>query len=116
MHRFKDLDVWKKAMDLSESVYRLTEIFPSDEKFGLTAQIRRSAISIPSNIAEGAGRNSKGEFKQFLGISLGSLFELETQLILAARFNYLKEEELPMLSNTIESLRKMIFGLQKSLE
>lgn len=75
------MDVWQKAMDLSESVYVLSELFHSDERFGLVSQVRRSSVSIPSIIAEGAGRNSKGEFKQFLGISLGSLFELETQLI-----------------------------------
>lgn len=101
-------------MDLSELVYKASEKFPKDEKFGLTSQIRRAAVSIPSNIAEGAGRNSNGEFNQFLGISVGSLFELETQLILASRFGYLKETKLEI--EKIDLLRKMIFGLQKSLK
>lgn len=114
MHRYQELDVWKKSMDLSESVYLLSEKFPSDEKFGLTSQIRRAAVSVPSNIAEGAGRNSNGEFRQFLGIAIGSLFELETQLLLALRFNYLQEINKELES--IDSLRKMLFGLQRSLK
>ncbi len=113
MHRYQDLEVWKKSMDLSESIYLLSEDFPSDEKFGLTSQIRRAAISVPSNIAEGAGRNSNGEFRQFIGISVGSFFELETQLLLALRFEYLNEADKELKS--IDSLRKMLFGLQKSL-
>ncbi len=100
-------------MDLSEDIYKLTSLFPSDERFGLISQIRRASVSVPSNIAEGAGRNSKGEFKQFLGIALGSLFELETQLLLAKRFNYMASIDNQLY--TIDSLRKMIFGLQKSM-
>ena len=90
----KDLDVWKKSMDLVEGVYRLTKSFPDSEKYGLTNQMRRCAVSIPSNIAEGAGRNSKKEFKQFLYISLGSISELETQLIISSKLNYLKNKTL----------------------
>jgi len=114
MHRYQELQVWQLAMDLSESVYRRSEDFPKDERFGLTSQIRRAAVSIPSNIAEGAGRNSNGEFNQFLGISVGSLFELETQLILASRFGYIEETKSQL--EKIDVLRKMIFGLQKSLK
>ncbi|MEO1254890.1 MAG: four helix bundle protein [Bacteroidota bacterium] len=113
MHKYQELEVWKRSMDLSESIYLLSDNFPSDEKFGLTSQIRRAAISVPSNIAEGAGRNSNGEFRQFIGISMGSLFELETQLLLAFRFRYLNEVDKELKS--IDSLRKMLFGLQKSL-
>ncbi|MCA5005056.1 four helix bundle protein [Sphingobacterium bovistauri] len=80
MHKFRDLVVWQKAMDLANSVYMSTENLPVAEKFGLLSQIRRSAVSICSNIAEGAGRNTKGEFIQFLGIANGSAYELETQL------------------------------------
>ena len=101
-------------MDLSESVYLLSAEFPSDERFGLISQIRRAAVSVPSNIAEGAGRNSNGEFRQFLEIAIGSLFELETQLLLALRFNYLQEINKELES--IDSLRKMLFGLQRSLK
>ncbi|MFT7030465.1 MAG: four helix bundle protein [Marinoscillum sp.] len=113
MHKYKDLDVWKIAMDLSEDIYKLTALFPRDERFGLISQIRRASVSVPSNIAEGAGRNSKGEFKQFLGIAVGSLFELETQLLLAKRFNYIASIDNQL--DKIDSLRKMIFGLQKSM-
>lgn len=116
MHRYKDLDVWKKSMKLCENIYEITKEFPSEEKFGLTSQLRRSAISIPSNIAEGAGRNTNGEFKQFLGISLGSLFELETQLMLSIKLDLSKHGIIDSSLLLIEELRKMIFGLQKSLK
>ena len=114
MNRYKDLDVWKKAMNLSESIYRISSDFPADERFGLTSQIRRAAISVPSNIAEGAGRNSKGEFNQFLGIAIGSLFEIETQLILSRNLGFTKSVDSEL--ENIELLRKMIFGLRKSLK
>ena len=86
----KDLEVWKKSMDLVSNIYKITESFPNKELYGLTNQIRRAAVSIPSNIAEGAARNSKKEFIQFLYIALGSLSELETQIIIANRLEYLK--------------------------
>ena len=82
----KDLEVWKKSMDLVESIYTLTQRFPEAEKFGLTSQMRRSAVSIPSNIAEGAARKGDKEFLHFLPIALGSLSELETQYLIATRF------------------------------
>ena len=81
----KDLEVWKKSMDLVSNIYKITESFPNKEIYGLTNQIRRSAVSVPSNIAEGAARSSKKEFIQFLYIALGSLAELETQMIIASR-------------------------------
>ncbi|MCK0125010.1 four helix bundle protein [Gelidibacter sp. F2691] len=84
----KDLDVWKKSMDLVEVVYRLSSQFPSDERFGLTSQMRRAAVSLPSNIAEGAGRKSDKELIQFLHIALGSLGELDTQYLIAVRLKY----------------------------
>ena len=83
MHKIKELKIWNKAIDLTVKVYKATENFPTEEKYGLTSQIRRSAVSVPSNISEGAGRNTKGEFKQFLGIANGSAGELETQILLA---------------------------------
>ncbi|MFY0607384.1 MAG: four helix bundle protein [Cyclobacteriaceae bacterium] len=113
MHKYKELEVWKMSMDLSEDIYKLTDSFPSDERFGLISQIRRASVSVPSNIAEGAGRNTKGEFKQFLGIAVGSLFELETQLLLAKRFNYL--DVIDSQLDKVDALKKMIFGLKKSL-
>jgi four helix bundle protein len=86
---YRDLRVWQKSMDLAEHVYRLTENFPRAEIYGLTSQLRRAAVSIPSNIAEGQGRTSKGEFRLFLGNARGSLLEVETQLMLANRMAYL---------------------------
>ena len=83
MHRYKELDVWQKAIKLSKEMYLMTIKFPDREKYGLISQINRCEVSIPSNIAEGAGRNTSKEFNQFLGIAVGSLFELETQLIIS---------------------------------
>lgn len=90
MHNFRDLQVWKMSMEISKIIFQLTREFPSEEKYTLTSQMIRSAISVPSNIAEGCGRNSNKELNQFLSISLGSSFELETQLILAFDFGYLE--------------------------
>lgn len=92
MHNLKELKIWNKAIDLSVDVYKATSGFPSDEKFNLTSQSRRSAVSIPSNIAEGAGRNSNKEFSNFLGIANGSSYELQTQLIISNKLNLLNDE------------------------
>ncbi len=101
----KELDVWIKSMDLVESIYKISNTFPDSEKFGLTSQIRRSSISIPSNIAEGAGRKGDKEFVQFLHIALGSLTELDTQYIIAVRLNYIvKNKELEVLINDVKRL------------
>jgi len=105
----KDLEVWKKSMDLVSNIYKITESFPNKELYGLTNQIRRAAVSIPSNIAEGAARNSKKEFIQFLYISLGSLSELETQIIIASRLEYLNN--LDTLSEDLKFVQKLINGL-----
>jgi four helix bundle protein len=105
----KDLEVWKKSMDLVSNIYKITESFPNKELYGLTNQIRRAAVSIPSNIAEGAARNSKKEFIQFLYIALGSLSELETQIIIANRLEYLNN--LDTLSEDLKFVQKLINGL-----
>jgi four helix bundle protein len=115
MHRFKELTVWQKAVDLAVDIYQVTKKFPSDERFGLISQINRCGVSVPSNIAEGAGRNTDGEFNHFLGISVGSSCELETQLIIANRLSYLSEDTLNKLVSQINSVQNMTFGLQKSL-
>jgi four helix bundle protein len=115
MNRFKELKVWQKAMDMATFVYKLTESFPHTEKFGLISQINRASVSIPSNIAEGAGRNSRNEFRNFLGIAIGSSFELETQLILAERLSYIREEELSDAQGMITEIQNMLIGLQRSL-
>ena len=109
----KDLDVWKKSMDLVERVYRRTESFPDSEKYGLTNQIRRCAVSVSSNIAEGAARNTDKEFVQFCYIALGSLSELETQLLIAERLKY--SQNIDILENVVE-IRRMLLRLIKYLK
>lgn len=116
MHNIKELKIWNKAIDLTVEVYKATENFPKEEKFGLTSQIRRSAVSIPSNISEGAGRNTKGEFRQFLGIANGSSYELQTQLIISNRLELLDDETVKPLLNEIDELQKMNYKLQQTLQ
>ena len=106
----KDLIVWQKAMDFVEEIYKLTGKMPQSELYGLTSQIRRSAVSIPSNIAEGAARNHNKEFTQFLYISLGSVAELETQLLLAEKLQFIPAAPISNLSE----IKKMLLGLIKS--
>ncbi|MBD1398557.1 four helix bundle protein [Pontibacter sp. JH31] len=108
MHNFRDLKIWQRSMELAKTVYEITATFPSNEKYGLTSQINRATVSIPSNIAEGAGRNSNKEFGQFLSIALGSAFELETQLILANSFGLLKTTQLEEVLSQLEQIQKMI--------
>lgn len=115
MHNFKELKIWNNSMDLAMKVYKQTSSFPSEEKFNLISQIRRSAVSIPSNIAEGAGRNHNKEFNQFLGIARGSSFELETQLILSNRLNYLENEKFAELNGSVTEIQRMIAGFQSKL-
>ena len=112
MRTHLDLDVWKKSIQFVKKIYGITSKFPDTEKYGLTNQMRRCAVSIPSNIAEGAGRNSKKEFKQLLYISLGSISELETQLIISTELNYQKDNS---LLDELNEIRKMLFGLIKSI-
>ena len=110
----KDLKVWQEAMNLVVVIYEISENFPSKEIYGLTSQLRRASISVPSNIAEGAGRKGKKEFARFLYIALGSLSELETQLEIASRLTYMNEEE--TISQRIYFIRKMLSNLIKSLD
>ena len=115
MHNLKELKIWNKAMDLTVEVYNATSSFPSDEKFGLISQSRRSAVSIPSNIAEGAGRNSNKEFANFLGIANGSSYELQTQLVISNKLNLINDDLLDNLLKQIDELQKMNFAFQKML-
>ena len=115
MHNIEELKIWNKAMDLAVQVYELSSKFPSDERFGLTSQVRRCAVSIPSNISEGAGRNTKGEFKQFLGIANGSAYELQTQLIIANKLNFIDENSTESILEIIDEIQKMNYKLQLSL-
>jgi four helix bundle protein len=112
----RDLRVWQDAMTLAESCYRLTSQFPRDEQFGLTSQIRRSAGSIPANIAEGHGRENTGNFVQHLRISQGSLKELQTHLLLAERVGIVMTLDLQSLLSQCESLGKMLRALIRSLQ
>ena len=116
MHKFRELVVWQKAMDLATLVYLSTENLPITEKFGLLSQIRRCAVSICSNIAEGAGRNTKGEFVQFLGIANGSAYELETQLELLNRLKYIDDSIKNKLCDEVEAVQKMLYNLMKSMK
>jgi four helix bundle protein len=109
----KDLEVWKKSMDLAAHVYSLTARFPREELYGLTSQIRRSVVSIPSNIAEGAARHSRKEFIQFLHIASGSVADLETQLLLAIRMEFISGDR---VIAHIEEVRKLLLGLLRSLK
>lgn len=115
MAGYRDLKAWQAAMQIAEDVYRLSEDLPKHELFSLTSQLRRAAVSIPSNIAEGHGRNSAKEFNHFLGIALGSLSELETQLLLAVRLTYFEEQQLTLLLQRTDETAKMLQGLKKSL-
>mgnify|MGYP006282728961 CR=1 FL=1 len=116
MHRYRDLKVWKEAMNLVEDVYSSTKRFPKSEDFGLTLQINRAAISVPSNIAEGSGRDSNKEFLRFLSIARGSLFELETQVDLALRLNYIEKEAHTALADRIEYIKNMTYKLKESIK
>jgi four helix bundle protein len=113
---YQDLIGWKKSIALVTEVYRSTQNFPRPETYGLTSQIRRAAISIPSNIAEGQGRRSRGEFKQFLGHARGSVFELESQIIIARNLSYLDEAQAEALLTQITELGRIINGLLSSLD
>ena len=115
MHNLKELKIWNKAIDLTVEVYKATADFPKEEKFGLTSQIRRSAVSIPSNIAEGAGRNSNKEFGYFLGVSNGSSFELQTQLIVSNRLNLISDESVQPILNQLDEIQKMTYKFQQTL-
>lgn len=112
---FKDLEIWKRGMHLVKLIYRSVKTFPEQERFGLTSQMTRTAVSVPSNIAEGYLRNSQKSFLQFLRISLGSLGELETQVEVAHQEKYLSDVEYKELTQHIEELRKMLFGFIASI-
>jgi four helix bundle protein len=112
MNRFKELKAWQKSINLAVQVYRLTEGFPKKEQFGLISQMNRSCVSIASNMAEGAGRNSNKEFKNFLSIAQGSCFELETQIIIAVKLDYIVDTSEEDLIENLNEVQNMIFGLQ----
>ncbi len=115
MNNYKELKIWQKSVDLAVNVYQITKDFPKEELYGITSQIRRSAVSIASNIAEGAGRNSKKDFNNFLGISNGSTCELETQLIIAQKVDFIDQRALESVQQEIIEIQKMNWALKKPL-
>lgn len=116
MHNFKQLKVWQESMTLAKMIMLLTQTFPTEERYGLTSQLRRCSISIPSNIAECSGRSSKKEFARFIDISIGSSYELETQVLLAIDFNYILANQTNELLLKIETVQKMLNGFRRTLE
>ncbi len=114
MRKHHELRVWQEAVALVTDVYRLTAVFPKEEVFALSSQMRRAAVSVPSNIAEGAARNSDKEFLQFLGVARGSLSELETQIVISGNLGYLKDPT--VVTSSIDNLFGLIGGLMKSIQ
>ena len=116
MHKIEDLKIWQKSMKLTKLVYNVIADLSSDEKYGLISQIKRSSVSIPSNIAEGAGRNSNKEFKHFLSIANGSSYELHTQLTLTVELELISTEKIQPVLDLITEVQKMNYSLQKRLD
>jgi len=115
MQDFTNLQVWKKAHDFTVNIYQATQNFPSEEKFGLTSQIRRASISIESNLAEGCGRNNDKEFARFVGIAQGSAFEVRCQLILARDLGYISNNQFDFFEQKILEINRMLNALEQKL-
>lgn len=115
MHNYKELKIWIKARALVKKMYLLTEKYPNEEKFGLTSQIRRAAISISSNIAEGSAKNSDKEFNRYLEIAYSSAFELESQIILSVDLNFISEKDASEVLIQVQEIQKMIYGFSKTI-
>jgi four helix bundle protein len=116
MHRFKDLEIWKKSREFCSDIYELTSSFPDSEKFGLTNQLRRASVSIPSNVAEGCSRKSNKDFSRFLEISIGSMYEIETQLLIACDLKFISIEELNRHIEKLSSIIKMTSKFKSTLK
>src|SRR5690606_2778359 len=116
MHRFKDLEIWKKSRALCSDIYATTAAFPTDEKFGLTNQLRRAAVSIPSNIAEGSSRKSNKDFSRFLEMAIGSAYEIETQILIAADLSFITFEVAESYDRKLQEIIKMIVSFRSSLQ
>jgi four helix bundle protein len=112
---YRDLDAWQLAMDVVIETYRVTAVFPADERFGLTAQLRRAAVSIPSNVAEGHSRLGAGEFRRFVSIARGSVAEVETQIAVGVALGFVGADEVASLSSQLDRLSKMLFVLSRRL-
>ena len=116
MHKLEDLIIWKKAIELTKQVYLICLELPQDERFGLTSQVKRAAISIPSNIAEGAGRDTNPQFNQFLNIAFGSSYELQTQLIISERLKFISKEANEPILNKLDEIQKMIYIFKENVK
>jgi four helix bundle protein len=112
---YRELIVWQKAMDLAVAVYKITEVLPSRERYGLTDQVRRAAVSVPSNIAEGQGRSTVNDFLRFLSIARGSLNEMETQILIAQRIGYLPESDRDVILRQSDEVGRLLRALGRSL-
>ncbi|MBN2602139.1 MAG: four helix bundle protein [Candidatus Marinimicrobia bacterium] len=116
MHNYKELQIWQHSGKLVKKIYQITKIFPDTERFSLVTQMQRCAVSIPSNIAKGSGKSSDKVFIRFLEIAISSVFELETQLILANDLEFISENETKIISQKLEEIQIMIFGFEKKLK
>ena len=116
MHRFKELDIWKLSRQFCSEVYAITSKFPDSEKFGITNQLRRASVSVPSNIAEGASRRSNKDFGRFLEIAIGSMYELETQLMISKDLGFINKKESEVLLSDLESIIKMTSKFKSTLK
>jgi len=116
VRNYRELIVWQKAMELVELVYQITKSFPKEELYGLTNQVRRAVVSIPSNIAEGQSRRSTAEFKNFLSIAQGSRAEVETQIMIAQRLHYISQQQMDQILALSEEIKRMIYSLRAKLD
>jgi len=115
-HSYRDLIVWQKAIAMVTEIYRATQSFPRQETYGLTSQVRRSAVSVASNIAEGQGRLSRREFHHFLGMARGSLLEMETQVVIAENLGYLSQADVRKLADASGEVSRLLHGLMQALQ
>lgn len=116
MHNFKKLSIWTKSVDFVTEIYKVTNSFPTHERFGLISQLQRAAVSVPTNISEGSAKSSNKDFARFLEISLGSTFELETELLVALNLSYIDKEKYLFLNEKLTELQKMIIGFKDMLK
>ena len=116
MHNYKNLHIWQEGIKLAQRIYEVTSMFPANEKFGIVSQMTRAAVSIPSNIAEGAGRGGNKEFANFLGIAMGSVFELHTQITICEQIGYIDAETVKQLEEQTFSLQQQIAAYKQRIE
>ena len=116
MHNYKNLHIWQEGINLARKIYEVTATFPANEKYGIVSQMTRAAVSIPSNIAEGAGRNSNKDFANFLSIAIGSIFELHTQIAICEQIGYINEETTKQLEQQIYTLQQQITTYKQRIE